>query len=57
MLSIKNSSMVMISVSEDYLVNITYAKIKTQDKQNKITKQYVLDTTMRKTNTNNVNNT
>jgi hypothetical protein len=49
--------MVIISVSEDYLVNITYAKIKTQDKQNKITKQYVLDTTMRKTNTNNVNNT
>ena len=57
MLSIKNSSMVMISVSEDYLVNITYAKIKTQDKQNKTTKQYVLDTTMRKANTNNVNNT
>jgi hypothetical protein len=56
-LSIKNSSMVMISVSEDYLVNITYAKIKTQDKQNKTTKQYVLDTTMRKANTNNVNNT
>jgi len=38
MLSIKNSSMAMISVSEDYLVNITYANIKTQDKQNKTTK-------------------
>ena len=51
--------MVMISVSEDYLVNtgITYAKIKTQDKQNKTTTQYVLDITIRKTNTNNVNKT